>query len=53
MSPQVTSQDGHAENGASSNYTYLMLKNFSDESLTVHKAIVLCVAERIVESIVE
>jgi len=50
---QVTSPDSHAETGASSSYTYLMLANFSDGPLTINKATLLGVAEGLAESIVD
>ena len=50
---KATSPHSHAETRASSSYAYLMLANFSHESLTISKATVLGLAEAIAESIVD
>jgi len=48
----MTSQDGHKQTGRLHSCACVMVANFSDEALTIPKATVLGIAERISESMV-
>jgi hypothetical protein len=51
--PETTSEDGQTETQVARNRAYIMLENFSEETLVVPKATLLGVAERIPEPLVD